>query len=332
MGRDGISNNDPLADKKYKGPGIFEQLGEDLLGLRRPLDCIQIEVTSNCTAHCIYCPHTTLGKNWKSRDMPPEVFAALWPVLRRSARAHLQGWGEPFLHPRFFDFVKFAQKAGCAVSTTSCGLYMDEENASKTANSGMDLIAFSLVGTDRASNNARAGADFEKVCASIKNLERALKQTGKPMEIHLAYLLLADRIEAIKKLPELMDSLDVDMAVISTLDYLALPEQVELAFYPDERQNQRSTGRSCKPRGGPGANDSFLPAITHATEIQGRLQGKYGKNPVCGRRRRYFPLRLSQCARQQNGGKNPGVRKRPERGTTHNMEKRGICRIPQKTA
>ena len=236
MGRDGISNNDPLADKKYKGPGIFEQLGEDLLGLRRPLDCIQIEVTSNCTAHCIYCPHTTLGKNWKSRDMPPEVFAALWPDLRRSARAHLQGWGEPFLHPRFFDFVKFAQKAGCAVSTTSCGLYMDEENASKTANSGMDLIAFSLVGTDRASNNARAGADFEKVCASIKNLERALKQTGKPMEIHLAYLLLADRIEAIKKLPELMDSLDVDMAVISTLDYLALPEQVELAFYPDEQE------------------------------------------------------------------------------------------------
>ena len=83
---------------------------------------------------------------------------------------------------------------------------MDEENASKTANSGMDLIAFFLCkGNRRASNNARAGADFEKVCASIKNLERAPEANRQSQpENHLAYLLLADRIEAIKKLPELM--------------------------------------------------------------------------------------------------------------------------------
>lgn len=227
---------DPLADKKYKSPSLLEQLGEDLLGLRRPLDCIQIEVTSICTAHCIYCPHTTLGKSWKSRHMPADVLAALWPALRLSSRAHLQGWGEPFLHPRFFDFVKFVRKAGCAVSTTSCGLVMDEATAIKTANSGMDLIAFSLVGTDKASNNARAGADFEKVCASIKILKKALKDSDQSMEIRLAYLLLGDRIAAIERLPELMESLEVDMAVISTLDYLALPEQVKLAFFPDEME------------------------------------------------------------------------------------------------
>lgn len=227
---------DIFASKQFKTPGILEQLGEDFLGRRRPLDCLQIEVSSVCSARCIYCPHTTMGKKWKSRNMSDKVYAALWPLLRISSRAHLQGWGEPFLHPRFFDYVKFALKAGCKVSTTTCGLGMNENNAIITASSGMDMIAFSLVGTDRQSNNARAGADFDKTCQGIKNLKKALKNSGNIMEIHIAYLLLADRIDSVKQLAGLMEDLDVDMAVISTLDYVALPEQVDLAFFPDEHE------------------------------------------------------------------------------------------------
>lgn len=168
--------------------------------------------------------------------MPAATFARLWPLLRKSTRAHLQGWGEPLLHPRFFDFQALAAKAGCLTSTTSSGLSMDAEKAERLATSGMDLIAFSLVGTDAETNSARAGVPFEKVCASIRSLRKAIQDNkqNQPPEIHFAYLMLADRMQAATRLPELMDELDVEMAVVSTLDYLARPDQRELAFWPGD--------------------------------------------------------------------------------------------------
>lgn len=231
-------NSDPLANPAFKAPGLGEKLRDLFLGDQRPLECVQIEITSACGAACIYCPHTTQGKNWRSRHLKAETYARLWPLFRQTKRAHLQGWGEPLLHPRFFDFQALAKKAGCATSTTSCGMYMNEEIAAKLAASGMDIIAFSLVGTDAKSNGARVKAPFEKVCASIKMLRQAISQTksAEKPEIHLAYLMLADRVEAVKGLPRLMAELDVEMAVISTLDYLALPEQKQLAFWPEETE------------------------------------------------------------------------------------------------
>lgn len=234
-------SRDPLADPAFRAPGFLERLREAFLGVQRPLDCLQVEVTSRCPGRCIYCPHTTAGPSWKSRHMPDEVFAALWPFLRGAQRAHLQGWGEPLLHPRFLDYVALARRAGCAVSSTSYGLRMDEELAQKLAQSGMDLLAFSLVGTDEASNDARAGVPFARVCESVRQLRAAIREAGppadgEPLEIHFAYLMLADRMEAARGLPALMDELDVDMAVVSTLDYLALPGQRELAFAPGEAE------------------------------------------------------------------------------------------------
>lgn len=232
---------DPLADPSFRGPGFLERLREAFLGAQRPLDCLQVEVTSRCSGRCIYCPHTTEADTWKSRHMPDEVFARLWPLLRGSQRAHLQGWGEPLLHPRFLDYVALARRAGCMVSSTSCGLRMDVELARRLAESGMDLLAFSLVGTDEASNDARAGVPFARVCSSVRQLRAAIREAGRPadgepLEIHFAYLLLADRMEASRGLPALMDELDVEMAVVSTLDYLAVTGQAHLAFAPEDKE------------------------------------------------------------------------------------------------
>ncbi|MDE5880073.1 MAG: radical SAM protein [Desulfovibrio sp.] len=254
---------DPLADPSFRAPGLLEKLREAFLGAQRPLECLQVEVTSRCAGRCIYCPHTTAAATWKSRHMPDEVFAALWPFLRGAQRAHLQGWGEPLLHPRFLDYVALARRAGCAVSSTSCGLRMDAALARQLAESGMDLLAFSLVGTDEASNAARAGVPFARVCESVRQLRAAIREVGRPadgepLEIHFAYLLLADRMEAARGLPALMDELDVEMAVVSTLDYLALPGQEELAFAPQETEKIT-------------AARELLEAVAAEAEARGRI-------------------------------------------------------------
>lgn len=223
---------DPLNNPAFR-TSLWQELRDAFLAPPRPLDCVQIEVTSACPGRCIYCPHTTLTDMWRSRSLSAEAFAALWPLLRRSRRAHLQGWGEPLLHPRFFDFAAFARRAGCQISTTTCGLRMDEATARRLVDGGLDVVAFSLVGTDPASNDARAGVPFERTVEAVRTLQRVRKaRGGVHLEIHIAYLLLADRMAAVARLPELMDELDAHAAVVSTLDYIAAPGQEALAFAP----------------------------------------------------------------------------------------------------
>ena len=115
--------------QKFSGPGFWETVKETFLGVRRPFDCLQVEVTSRCPGRCTYCPQTVLRQQWLARDMDWDTFVPLWPLMRRASRVHLQGWGEPLLNPLFFDMVALARKAGCDVSTTTSGLLMTPELA-----------------------------------------------------------------------------------------------------------------------------------------------------------------------------------------------------------
>lgn len=220
MAKDGGAA-DPLRNPRFQEPSVWQLFRESLFGKPRLLDCIQVEVTSVCPGRCVYCPHTTQAGYWRSRHMEAATFARLWPLMQESGRVHLQGWGEPFLHPRFMDFAALARKAGCRVSTTTCGLRMDETLARQIVGSGIDIVAFSLVGTDEASNAPRAGVPFSRVREAVRTLQRVRKaKMGVHLELHFAYLMLASQMEAVEGLPDLMDELDVHAAVISTLDYM----------------------------------------------------------------------------------------------------------------
>ncbi|MCQ2444573.1 MAG: radical SAM protein [Mailhella sp.] len=217
-----------------RGPGIWETVRE--LFVPRELECLQVGVTSCCPGRCTYCPHTTHASEWNARHMAPETYAALWPVMRRAARVHLQGWGEPMLNPHFFDFVRLARRADCSVSTTTCGLRMDGRIAEEIVRSGLDIVAFSLAGTDDASNASRAGVPFAQVEKAVRLLQDIrTRMNGVHLEIHLAYLMLASNVEAVRRLPEIMDEWGVHAAVVSTMDYIPSSEMAAEAFAPHER-------------------------------------------------------------------------------------------------
>lgn len=223
--------------RDLREPGFWESLREQLFGSGRLLDCVQVEVSSRCPGRCRYCPHTTMSDDWLSRDMDLETFSALWPLLRRSSRVHLQGWGEPLVNPAFFDLAALARKAGCAVSTTTCGLIMTPELAEKLVASGLDIIAFSLAGTDPTSNAVRRGVDFDRVCEAVSTLQDVRRRRmGVHLEIHFAYLMLASDMEAVRGLPGLMRQLGVHAAVISTLDFLPGAEWDAEAVLPDDTE------------------------------------------------------------------------------------------------
>jgi len=228
-------SSEERGQEEFREPGFWETVKETFLGARRVLDCIQVEVTSRCPGSCTYCPHTTHRDRWLSRDMELSVFSRLWPLMRRSGRVHLQGWGEPLLNSAFFDMAELAGKAGCQVSTTTCGLRMDSTIARRIVESGIDVVAFSLAGATAETNRSRQGVEFERVCKAVSTLQEIRrKSNGVHLEIHFAYLMLASNMEAVRGLPELMKRLGVHAAVISTLDYVAAPGLEAEAVMPME--------------------------------------------------------------------------------------------------
>ncbi|MFR0873607.1 MAG: radical SAM protein [Bilophila wadsworthia] len=186
MAKDGGAA-DPLRNPRFQEPSVWQLFRESLFGKPRLLDCIQVEVTSVCPGRCVYCPHTTQAGYWRSRHMEAATFARLWPLMQESGRVHLQGWGEPFLHPRFMDFAALARKAGCRVSTTTCGLRMDETLAGQIVGTASTWAFSSWAPTRPAMPRARAcrSAASVRPCARLRVRKAKM---GVHLELHFAYL------------------------------------------------------------------------------------------------------------------------------------------------
>ena len=188
-------------------------------------DWIQVEVTSFCNAACIYCPRTVYQHRWPNRHLSLATFAKLLPSLARTRLVYLQGWGEPFLHPDFFRLVARAKQAGCRVGTTTNGMLLDSEVIRRLIESGIDLVAFSLAGTDEKNDAVRRGTSLKKVLAAIQALGRAKEELGSATPaIHLAYMLLRSGLMDLEKLPVILQGMGVSQIVVSTLDFVPSKE------------------------------------------------------------------------------------------------------------
>ncbi len=230
------------AGNQGRAAGWWQKARAAVLGGKPRLDCLQVEVSSRCPGHCRYCPRSLPGTG-TGMDMSMAVFARLAPLFACAQRAHLQGWGEPFLNPHFFAMARMARDAGCRVSTTTCGLGMSESQAEAIVDAGLDVVAFSLSGTDEASNARRRGVPFTRTCQAISTLAEIKRRRGTcEPQLHLAYLLFPQEVEALAGLPKLMADLGITAAVVSTLDYLPDPALGEETFATaDPIQLERTT-------------------------------------------------------------------------------------------
>lgn len=187
-----------------------------------PLDWMQIEVTTRCNASCLYCPRTTYRHSWDNRDISFENFKTLLPVMADTKMVHLQGWGEPFLHPHLFEMIASVKKTGCKVGTTTNGMLLDRDIISRLVQSGMDHVAFSLTGIGEKNDLVRHGTQFSRILQAISDLTaQKRKLRSETPTISVAYLLLRSHLPDIDKLIPDLARTGVQQVVISTLDFVA---------------------------------------------------------------------------------------------------------------
>ena len=201
------------------------------------LDWLQVEITTNCPAACVYCPRTVYRRFWQRRHMSLATFRLLSGLFDKIGMVYLQGWGEPLSHPRLFEMVRMAKEAGCRVGMTTNGMAMGEETCARLVREGVDAVAFSLAGTDERGDAVRRGTLFSQTTNAIRTLERTktLMASTRPT-VHLAYLLLQSHWQQVQALPALMLRLNVRHAVISTLDFVTAPALAAEAILPATRE------------------------------------------------------------------------------------------------
>ena len=185
------------------------------------LDWMQIEVTTRCNAFCHYCPRTTYRTLWDNRDLSLETFKTLLPVIADTKMIHLQGWGEPFLHPHLFEMIALAKKTGCKVGTTTNGMLLDRQGIDRLVKSGIDHIAFSMTGIGEKNDLARNGTQFTQILQAVSDLAAQKKALRvETPAISVAYLLLRSHLPEIDQIVPALAGLGIQQVVISTLDFV----------------------------------------------------------------------------------------------------------------
>ncbi len=149
------------------------------------------------------------------------TFDRIAPAFRKAGHIHLQGWGEPLLHPDLFGMARTAKEMGCSVGTTTNGMLWSDRTSELAVEGQIDVVGFSLAGTEDSQDAVRVGTRLSRVLQAIESVKRTKDARGssKP-HVHVAYMLLRSGLAGVLGLPRLLEGLGVEQVVVGTLDFV----------------------------------------------------------------------------------------------------------------
>jgi len=199
----------------------------------RPFEAIQIEVTTRCVNRCVMCPRTVLADEWPQMDLLWEAFQRIARAFDLAQHVHLQGWGEPLLHPRIFDMIAAAKGAGCRVGLTTNGMRLDPEVGERLLDLDLDLIAISIAAATRETHESiRVGSDFPLILENVRRFVSLRARRGrKRPKVEFSYLMTKTNMAELPKAVELAASLGVDELYAINLDYVVTREHEDLKAF-----------------------------------------------------------------------------------------------------
>ena len=166
-----------------------------------------IEPTTRCNFHCKFC----CGRSLKQGDMSLEKFVSIVDIFKDLKYIHLQGEGEPFLNPSFFDMVKYANDKCIKISTISNGSLLTPEIVNKIINTKIESIYISIEWPDKDNFSEFRGGNLDNIKDGIRCLmrERKEKSVERPT-VGFAITVLKDTVELFPDIINLYNELGMD--------------------------------------------------------------------------------------------------------------------------
>ncbi len=174
---------------------------------------LTIEPTTSCNLRCPECPS---GKREFTRPtgmLQNDFFKNTIDELQREI-AYLIFYfqGEPFLNPKFLEMVKYASSKNIYTATSTNAHYLNDVNARKTIESGLDRLIISIDGTTQDTyEQYRIGGDLKKVIEGAENIikwKRELK--SKTPHVIFQFLVVKPNQHQINDVEKLAKEIGVD--------------------------------------------------------------------------------------------------------------------------
>jgi len=167
---------------------------------------VQIEPVGQCNLRCTMCPinyRDDVPLHGSQRMMDFDLFCQIVDDFTNLKTLHLQGLGEPLLHPRFFDMVAYAVNKGIRVTTNTNLTVLNQARAERAVTTGLDTLHFSIDGTQRETYEAiRVNAHFDKVIANLETLVETRKRMNSVTpHLHLVMVIMRQNLA---ELPDLV--------------------------------------------------------------------------------------------------------------------------------
>lgn len=186
---------------------------------------LDIEPTNACDLRCPMCPRTIMFENGELGPIGFFDYDIYCQIVSDGVKHGLKSiklnyLGEPLLHKRIVDMVRFAKKQGVVeVMFNSNGTQLTEDLGRRLIEAGLDRIIFSFDGADKESyEEIRIGADYDKVVANIKRFVRIRNDMGRRLPVvRISMVLMKSNEHLLQKFIDLWTPI-VDLVTYS--DYV----------------------------------------------------------------------------------------------------------------
>lgn len=180
---------------------------------------IAIEPTTSCNLRCPECPS---GKREFTRDtgMLREDFFknTIDELSTKTLYLTFYFQGEPYLNKKFLDMVSYASSKGIYTATSTNAHYLDDENARKTVESGLNRLIISIDGTTQETYQAyRVGGRLEKVIEGAKNIIKWKKELrSKTPHVIFQFLVVRPNEHQVDEVRKLGKEIGIDEVRLKT--------------------------------------------------------------------------------------------------------------------
>lgn len=188
---------------------------------------VYLEITTDCNLNCRMC----MRHSWEVPvcNMSSETFGALIRELRQMpsvSTVNFSGFGEPTVHPQFFEFFLKVKEAGLRAELVTNGTTLETDCLEKLLELELDKLVVSLDGTDSPPDASFHNESIERVHANMRRLfmMKIVRGLRRP-EVGLEFVASQRNIDQLPALKRLAWKLGFSSILVTNL----VPYTAELA-------------------------------------------------------------------------------------------------------
>ena len=180
---------------------------------------LSFEPTTSCNLRCPECPSGLRSFKRPTGMLTEDLFKETIDELQDTLLYLLFYFqGEPYLHPQFLDLVEYATSKNIYTATSTNAHYLNDKNARRTIESGLDRIIISIDGTTQETYQAyRKGGSLDKVLEGTRNIIAWKQKLGsKTPHVIFQFLVVRPNEHQVDEVKALAKDLGVDEVGLKT--------------------------------------------------------------------------------------------------------------------